>query len=88
MANMSYCRFQNTCQDLTDCLGALRDGDHLSDDEFRAYKRLVELCREIVEDYPNQRNDTGRCEECGELTTNFINGIPVCKECEQLTKED
>ena len=32
MANMSYCRFQNTNIDLRDCLEALEDGSELSTD--------------------------------------------------------
>lgn len=56
MANMSYCRFHNTASDLADCAAALdetdRDGDEaepLSRDEAQALKRLVGLCRQIVE---------------------------------------
>lgn len=32
MANMSYCRFQNTRQDMEDCLDALRNEKRLSSD--------------------------------------------------------
>ena len=46
MANMSYCRFQNTLNGLRDCLEHLFDD--LSLDEQRARDRLIELCREIV----------------------------------------
>jgi hypothetical protein len=51
MANMSYCRFENTMRDLRDCEEALRrDGlDGLSDDELRAAKRLIRVCASIVE---------------------------------------
>lgn len=40
MANMSYCRFHNTEIDLYDCLDALRDGEELSESEFRKCKRM------------------------------------------------
>lgn len=55
MANMSYCRFQNTLSDLADCEGALNDGclddDDLSEDELRAAKRLIRLCKSIADDF-------------------------------------
>ena len=56
MANMSYCRFQNTSNDLFDCLCALRDGDgddeKLTDKyEIAAKKRLLELCRQIADEF-------------------------------------
>ena len=47
MGNMSYCRFQNTAQDLSECVDSL--DDDLSKEEQRARKQLVRLCREIVE---------------------------------------
>lgn len=50
MANMSYCRFQNTLEDLRDCAQHVTDID-LDEDEHRARKRLVALCQEIVEEY-------------------------------------
>ena len=49
MSNMSYCRFANTLRDLRDCNEHLWDND-LSEDEEKARKRLIELCREIAED--------------------------------------
>ena len=47
MANMSYCRFQNTLPDLVDCLEHI--SDELSKDEDHARERLVETCIEILE---------------------------------------
>lgn len=50
MANMSYCRFQNTRADLEDCLDALRSEKSLSDDEARAGRHLFDdflsFCRD------------------------------------------
>ncbi len=57
MANMSYCRFRNTGDDLGDCLDAIREGKRISDDEARAGRRMfkifLEFCQEneIVESY-------------------------------------
>ena len=49
MANMSYCRFQNTLSDLRDCYDNLDDND-LSEEEAKARKRLVKVCQSIVDD--------------------------------------
>jgi hypothetical protein len=48
MANMSYCRFHNTLEDLKDCYDNLDDND-LSEEEARARTRLIKLCKQIVE---------------------------------------
>ena len=49
MANMSYCRFENTFRDLEDC------HEHVDDDldgsELCYRTKLIELCRLIVDDY-------------------------------------
>lgn len=47
MANMSYCRFQNTAGDLIDCTEHMDDGD-LSDDEKKARTSLIKSCVEIA----------------------------------------
>ena len=55
MANMSYCRFQNTLKALRDCrdaLGELNDFEkELSSDEANAAKKLLKICRELADDY-------------------------------------
>jgi hypothetical protein len=48
MANMGYCRFQNTLSDLRDCLEHL-DDDDLSEEEQNARKRLIKVCKQVVE---------------------------------------
>ena len=48
--NMSYCRFQNTLQDLKDCYYNIEDLEDMSDEEKRARKQLIELCCDIAED--------------------------------------
>ena len=60
MANMSYCRFQNTYRDLIDCSVNLFDED-MSNDEKMARKNLVELCKEIVEHF--EFNNFGELED-------------------------
>jgi len=49
MANMSYCRFENTYGNLKDCF------DHINDkldshDEIIARKHLIDLCSDILEE--------------------------------------
>lgn len=53
MANMSYCRFQNTAMDLDDCQSALEAMTNeperpLSREELAAAKRLVRTCLNIA----------------------------------------
>lgn len=51
MANMSYCRFQNTLKDLQDCLEHMETDLTPDGDEFNARQALVELAILISEDY-------------------------------------
>ena len=48
MANMSYCRFENTLSDLRDCYRNIDETD-LSRTEIAARKQLIELCQLIEE---------------------------------------
>lgn len=52
MSNMSYCRFENTYNDLGDCANHIDDMD-LSKTEARYRKRLVEQCQQIIRDAEN-----------------------------------
>lgn len=53
MANMSYCRFQNTSRDFGDCISAVEDmieeGFDLSDDERMAFKDMIEQAVQFLE---------------------------------------
>ena len=51
MPNMSYCRFENTVNDINDCLNAIEDREvnDLSDYELRALKDSLELGQAIVD---------------------------------------
>jgi hypothetical protein len=58
MSNMGYCRFENTYNDLQDCLDALCDEGGIEGVEEGANKyekpyvrKLVELCQEIAESF-------------------------------------
>ena len=51
MPNMSYCRFENTVNDMNDCLNAIEDREvnDLSDYELLALKDFLELGQAIVD---------------------------------------
>lgn len=60
MPNMSYCRFENTTQDMQDCIDALSEVDGSLKDYFdslsseyeqHAFKRFFRLCKEVAENY-------------------------------------
>lgn len=53
MANMSYCRFENTFKDLQDCYEAMKDKDFtdLSESEQKYRNYLVKLCDDIVNEF-------------------------------------
>lgn len=63
MANMSYCRFNNTLSDLEDCRDALREGNISSLAEKRKAKRLLEVCREIADNFDKDYIDSISTEE-------------------------
>lgn len=48
MSNMSYCRFENTLNDLRDCYEHLHND--LSDSETIARDELYELCAKICDE--------------------------------------
>ena len=51
MPNMSYCRFENTVNDMQDCLNAIeeREVSELSEYEVRALQHFLELGKVIVD---------------------------------------
>ena len=50
MGNMSYCRFENTMNDLRDCLRHIaEDAENRRDEDSR--QEMLELFRTIGEDY-------------------------------------
>jgi len=46
---MSYCRFENTYRDLLDCLNNMNN--ELSESETGYREHLVDVCREIIDEY-------------------------------------
>ena len=59
MANMSYCRFENTYRDLVDCLRALSDSgaDSLSDRELQYADMMMQLCEDFHRIYEDEVHD-------------------------------
>lgn len=53
MANMSYCRFENTLPDLNDCYEALanQDIENLSERERKHALKLIKMCRDLADDF-------------------------------------
>ena len=50
MGNMSYCRFENTMDDLRDCINNIyRKAENERDEQCR--QQMIELFREVAEDY-------------------------------------
>lgn len=52
MANMSYCRMENTARALQDCVDAINDGEYtpgeMSSSELRGLEDIVELAEYIT----------------------------------------
>lgn len=42
MANMSYCRFNNTQLDMMDCINAIQEGQNISDEEKRKARMMFD----------------------------------------------
>ena len=49
--NMSYCRFENTVNDMIDCIDNMEIDEYASAYEKRARKEFVELCVQVAEEY-------------------------------------
>ena len=62
MGNMSYCRFENTANDLADCVSALmrNETEDLNHYELNGLARILEMANDIVdmEDYINDILDS------------------------------
>lgn len=52
MSNMSYCRFENSYKDLDVCADHI--WDTLSENEHKARIALIQLCKEIAEEFPDE----------------------------------
>ena len=63
MANMSYCKFENTFNDLNDCLTSLENysieelEENASAYEKPYIRKLINLCTEISQNYDEELDD-------------------------------
>jgi len=56
MANMSYCRFENTVNDMHDCIDALEEADYdmevlqedASEYERGTMEEFIKLCKQVA----------------------------------------
>ena len=74
MSNMSYCRFENTLHDLLDCQENLFDENgntpaDLSKTEKRARERLIEVCKQIAQDFQDQDEEDDSRNTYGDRNT-------------------
>jgi len=56
MANMSYCRFENTYRDLRDCFRDMSETDfyELSETEQEYRNKIVVMCKQIAEQFEEE----------------------------------
>lgn len=54
MANMSYCRFENTYHDLLDCLQNISEETNDRDERFR--KRMIDILVKMVENCESEED--------------------------------
>lgn len=52
MSSMSYCLMQNTLPEFRKCVERLEALEPLSEEEFRAAKKLVRLAQDLVDLFP------------------------------------
>ena len=78
MANMSYCRFENTLGDLNDCVEALNNNNVSSDREKIKAKGLLKLMAEFV-------TEEGLVNEEGEVDYDAIEEF--INECNDIDEE-
>lgn len=59
MANMSYCRFENTFNDLKDCYNALANEgiESLSETERKYAEKLISMCEDISYEFGDIEDD-------------------------------
>ena len=55
--NMSYCRFENTVNDMLDCVNNMDISESASTYEKRARKQFVEICAQVAEQYREELED-------------------------------
>jgi len=54
---MSYCRFENTLNDLRDCYNHMGNPDELSGSEKECMLDMIDLCKRIADQYEDVDSD-------------------------------
>lgn len=90
MTNMSYCRFENTVNDLEDCEEHFTD-ELSSEHEIRARKRLLAVCKRIAElseedlaveeDEEEEEDEMIACRRCGDMIRDGDDMDGYCMDC-------
>lgn len=67
MANMSYCRFENTARDLQDCVAAMEDASSLEDLELNKYElmafyEMFDIARDFLAEHARLLNEEATAE--------------------------
>jgi hypothetical protein len=68
MSNMSYCRFENTARDLSDCFNEVEKAiskdasfhefvNMLSEYERDAFRQMIDTCKDFVETVEKWKDD-------------------------------
>lgn len=82
MGNMSYCRFENTSNDLSDCSDALEEflyeSEEISDRELDYAADMIETMGKIFENLANFR---------GKTTARFVEELTDSVDPEAFAKE-
>lgn len=87
MANMSYCRFENTFSDLRDCLISLEfrknDEEAISSREWEYAKMMRDYCEQYIELFDEIiEQEEESCPYCGDdYITDSKNGLHRCLGC-------
>lgn len=53
--NMTYCRYQNTVEDMLDAIEHLSDVDDLSEEEIVARSKFIRLCHAVAENWEREQ---------------------------------
>lgn len=79
MSNMSYCRWENTYNDLKDCFNSMQEeqGEILSESEMNCKRMLLNMAKEMIELEQEQK----LCLRCGKEADDWNDGERICPHC-------
>ena len=79
MSNMSYCRWENTYNDLKDCYNSMVEEafDELSESEANHKELLLSLAKAMLE----HEEERKLCLRCGKEADDWSDGERICPHC-------